>query len=137
MRAFIQILPSEPVKIGDSWDSGIEIENLQDSEINLKNTWKNYENDKVIIVSAYKKDIDDKPIKNKNNPNMIFKTIDYVGFAHIEKSNGWIIRKDVNMIFSAEIKQQGTTIPMSVNITKIIEPVKSTTNPLKKYMFIK
>ena len=68
---------------------------------------------------------------------MIFKTIDYVGFAHIEKSNGWIIRKDVNMIFSAEIKQQGTTIPMSVNITKIIEPVKSTTNPLKKYMFIK
>ena len=129
MRAFIQVLPSGPVKPGDSWESGIDIEVLQRSEINLKNTLKSDENDKVIIDSAYKTNLDDKPIKDKKNPNMMFTRIAYKGTAQVGKSSGWIIRKEVKMIFSAEFRHQGRTRPISVNIIRIIEPVKSVISP--------
>ncbi|MHC4636168.1 MAG: DUF6263 family protein [Planctomycetota bacterium] len=127
MRAFIPILPSGPVKPGDSWECGIEFADLRGPEINLKNTLKNYENDKVVIDSAYKKNIDDKPIKNKNNPNMKFTKIDYKGTAQIDKSNGWIIHKEVKTSLSVEVVPQG--IKQDVNIIKIIEPVESVTHP--------
>ena len=130
MRAFIPILPSRPVKTGDSWEGGNEIAELQGYEINLKNTLKNYENDKAVIDSAYKKNIDDKPIKNKKNPNIILTKIDYKGTAQIDKSNGWIIRKEVNVSYPFVYGAQGKMIPMgSVNIIKIIEPVESVTSP--------
>ena len=129
MRAFIQILPSGPLKPGDSWESGIDIEELQGSGISLKNTLKNYEQDKVIIDSAYKKNLDDEPIKDKNSPNMIFTKIDYKGTAQIDKSSGWIIRKEVKVSFSAEFRHQGIMTPISVNIIKIIEPVESISSP--------
>jgi len=130
MRAFIQILPSGPVKPGDSWEGGNEIELLQGYEINLKNTLKNYENDTVVIDSVHKKNIDDKSIKHKNNPNMIVTKIDYKGTAQIDKSNGRIIRKEVKVSFSLEVPVQGKTTPIgSFNIIKIIEPVESVTSP--------
>jgi hypothetical protein len=128
MRAFIQTLPSGPVKSGDSWECGIDIEDLQGSEINLKNTLKNYEKDKVIINSVYKK-TDDRPIKDKSSPMRIFTKIDYEGTAQIDKSSGWIIHKEVKTSFSAELRDQGITIPISVNIVRIIEPVESSSNP--------
>ena len=128
MRAFIQILPSGPLKPGDSWESGIDIEDLQGSEISLKNTLKNYEQDKVIIDAVYKRSLDDKPIKDKSNPKMIFTKIDYKGTAQIDKFSGWIIRKEVRTSFSAEFRHQGIT-PISVNIVKIIEPVESISSP--------
>ncbi len=124
MRAFIQILPSGPLKPGDSWESGIDIEELQDSGISLKNTLKNYEQDKVIIDAVYKRSLDDKPIKDKSNPKMIFTEIDYRGTAQIGKSSGWIIHKEVKTSFSAELRDQGITIPISANIVKVIEPVE-------------
>jgi len=128
MRAFIQILPSGPVKSGDSWEGGIDIEHLQGYEINLKNTLKNYEKDKVIIDSVYKKNIDDKPIKDKSN-TMIFTKIDYKGTAQIDKYSGWIIRKEVKVSFSAEYRHQGITAPISANIAKIIKLVESIPSP--------
>jgi hypothetical protein len=118
MRAFIQILPSGPLKPGDSWESGIDIEELQGSGISLKNTLKNYEQDKVIIDAVYKRSLDDKPIKDKSNPKMIFTEIDYRGTAKIDKSSGWIIHKEVKTSFSAELRHQGITTPISVNIVK-------------------
>ncbi|MHC4754187.1 MAG: DUF6263 family protein [Planctomycetota bacterium] len=127
MRTFIQILPSGPVKPDDSWECGIEIADLQGCEINLKNTLKNYENDKVVIDSAYKKNIGDKPIKNKNNPNIIFTKIDYKATAQIDKPSGWIIHKEVKISLSAEVAPK--RIMQDVNIIKIIEPVESLTSP--------
>ena len=129
MRAFIPILPSGPLKPGDSWESGIDIEELQGSGISLKNTLKNREKDKVIIGSVYKRSLDDKPIKDKSNPKMIFTKIDYRGTAQIDKSSGWIIRKEVKVSFSAEFRHQGIMTPISVNIIKIIEPVESIPSP--------
>ena len=129
MRAFIQILPSGPVKPGDSWESGIDIEELQGSGISLKNTLKNYEQDKVIIDAVYKRSLDDKPIKDKSNPKMIFTEIDYRGTAKIDKYSSWIIHKEVKTSFSAELRHQGITTPISVNIVKIIEPVESISSP--------
>ncbi|MHC4396517.1 MAG: DUF6263 family protein [Planctomycetota bacterium] len=138
MRAFIQILPSGPVKPGDSWESGIDIWDLQGYEANLKNTLKNYEKDKAIIDSVYKRSLDDKPIKDKRTPNvtMTLTKIDYRGTAQIDKSSGWIIHKEVKTSFSAEmtlfsakLKDQKITTPFSVNIVKIIEPVESLTSP--------
>ena len=123
MRAFIQILPSKPLKPGDSWESGIDIEELQGSEISLKNTLKHYEQDTVIIDAVYKRSLDDKPIKDKSNPKMIFTEIDYRGTAQIGKSSGWITHKEVKTSFSAELRYQGITTSTSVNIVKIIEPV--------------
>ena len=132
MRAFIQILPSEPLKPGDLWESGIDIEELQGSEISLKNTLKNYEQDKVIIDAVYKRSLDDKPIKDKSNPKMIFTEIDYRGTAQIGKSSGWIIHKEVKTRFSAKFRHQGITTPISVNIVKIIEPVESISTQSRK-----
>ena len=123
MQAFIQILPSGPVKPGDSWEGGIDIEALQDTEINLKNTLKNREKDEVIIDSVYKRSLDDKSIKDKSNPKMIFTKIDYSGTSQIDKSSGWIIHKEVKTSFSAEFRHQGKTEPLSANIITIIEPV--------------
>ena len=128
MRAFIQTLPSGPVKSGDSWECGIDIEDLQGSEIHLKNILKNYEKDKAIIDSVYERSLDNKPIKHKTNPEMIFKKISYSGTAQIDKSSGWTIRKEVKASFSAELGDQGMTIPISVNIVRIIEPVESISN---------
>jgi len=132
MRAFIQILPSGPLKPGDSWESGIDIEDLKGSEISLKNTLKNYEQDKVIIDAVYKRSLDDKPIKDKSNPKMIFTEIDYRGTAQIGKSSGWIIHKEVKTRFSAKFRHQGITTPISVNIVKIIEPVESISTQSRK-----
>jgi hypothetical protein len=129
MRAFIQILPSGPVKPGDSWESGVDIEDLQAYEIKLKNTLKNYEKDKTIIDSVYRRSLDDKPIKHKNDPKIILTKIDYKGTAQIDKFSGWIIRKEVRTSFSAEFRHQGITTPISVNIVKIIEPVESISSP--------
>jgi len=129
MRAFIQVLPSGPVKIGDSWDGEIDIEDLQGSEINLKNILKNYEKDKAIIDSVYERSLDNKPIKHKTNPEMIFTKIDYSGTAQIDRSSGWIIRKEVKASLSAEFRHQGITTPISVNIVKTIEPAESIPSP--------
>jgi len=129
MRAFIQILPSGPVKSGDSWEGGIDIEDLLKTEINLKNTLKSHEKNEIIIDSVYKRSLDDKPIKDKRSPKIVFTEIDYKGTAQIDKSSGWIIRKEVKVSFSAEIRDQEITNPFSVNIVKIIEPVESVTSP--------
>ena len=127
MRAFIQILPSGPVTQGDSWEEGVDIEELQGCEINLESTLKNYEKDNVIIDSVYKTSLDDRPIKHKSMPNMIFTKIDYRGTAQIDKSSGWIIHKKVNTSFSIEMKHQGI-ISISGNIIKIIELVEHETS---------
>ncbi len=129
MRGFIQILPSGPVKPGDSWESKIDIEYLQRTRINLKNTLKKHENDKAVIDSTYKTNPNEKPIRDKSNPNMVFTKIDYQGSAQIDKSSGWIIRKEVKARFSAEFRLGRKTMPMSADIIKIVEPVKSTTSP--------
>lgn len=123
MRALIQILPSGPVKSGDSWECGIDIEDLQGSEINLKNTLKHYEKDKVIIDTVYDRSLDNKPIKHKTNPEMIFTKINYSGATQIDKSSGWIIRKEIKASFSAEFRHEEITTPISVNIVKIIVPL--------------
>ncbi len=129
MRGFIQILPSGPVKPGDSWESKIDIEYLQRTRINLKNTLKKHENDKAVIDSTYKTNPNEKPIRDKSNPNMVFTKIDYQGSAQIDKSSGWIIRKEVKASFSAESRLGRKTMPVSADIVKIIERVTSMTKP--------
>ncbi len=128
MQSFIQILPSVGVKAGDSWKSGIDIEALQGVRLKLKNTLKKQEKGKLIIDSFYKRTLDNRPIRDKSYPGMIFTIIDYRGTVQIDKSSGWIIHKEVKTSFSAELKNQGKTTPMSAKIVKIIEPVESTTS---------
>ena len=120
MRSFIQIFPAKPVKLGDSWEGGIDIEALQGYEANLKNTLKNHEKDKAIIDSVYKRSLDDKPIKHKDNPKSILTKIDYKGTTQIDKYSGWIIRKEAKVSFSTEFRhQKGITTPISVNVVKV------------------
>ncbi len=128
MQSFIPILPSGPVKAGDSWKSRTDIEFLQGTMIKLKNTLKEGEKGKVIIDSVYKRTLDDRPIRDRSYPGRMFTKIDYSGTARIDKSSGWIIHKEVKTSFSAKDRNQGITTSISANIVKIIEPVESATS---------
>ena len=124
MRSFIQVLPAQPVKPGDTWESIIDEDFLQYYGINLKNTLKDYENNNAIIDVVYKRSLDEKPIKDKKLPSLTITKIDYSGTSQINKSNGWIIHKEVKLSFTGESINQGVKTPLSGDMTRIIEQVE-------------
>ena len=124
VRNVITDFTGRPVEIGDSWEAKVIPPYAPLSEIGATYTLKG--NDEVVVsVDVNSKiDLDETAFGSAGNgpKAKVEMTGRYHGTLQIDKTNGWMISKKVEMKLSGQVTQQAMTVPTLIESSVTVEP---------------